>query len=387
MPAEEISRVLFTPLRPVVTAFLDTDSADAQAASSATRRWKTLRRTLEREGADDETLAVMDGAVGVSSEVVRSEVAPAADNVTRPEPDAAADHAGGDVLAIVAAQGQLLLRRALPDRVDAGRGRVGPLAWVTPLLAAQQGMIPYVVVLVDRQGADVWAVDERGDVTDSEIEGDSHQLTQVNQGGLSHHRIHQRAVNKWEANAKEVAAEVSDLVRERRPSAVFVAGDVYAVGFFVAALPGDVAPLVRQLESGARGPESGMDGVSEEVARMARSIAAEETATLLGRFAELRGRGTGCAQGASDVVKALQMALVDTLLVADDDDAQPLAWFGPEPFHVALDRSELDAMGVTQAEQAPLVDVAVRAALGTGARVHVVPRSAVTDRIGAVLRS
>jgi len=386
MPAEEITRCLTTPSRPVVTAFLETASADPQAAASATRKWKNLRRSLEREGADIDTLTAMDEAVGVDSEVVRGGVKPAEDNVTRPQPDALAEHAGGDVLAIVAARGRVLLRRALPAIPDAGSGRVGPLAWVTPLLQAQQGMIPYLVVLLDRAGADVWAVDERGDVADTEIQGDTFQLTQVNQGGLSHRRIHQRAVNKWESNTKEVAAEVSDLVRERRPHAVFVAGDTYAVGFFIAALSGDVAPLVHELESGARGPESGMDAVADQVARLVRTIAAEETAALLAHFKELRGRTDGCAEGPRNVIEALQMAVVDTLLVADDDEERR-AWFGPDPTHVALDRSDVEAMGVSEPEEAPLVDVAIRAAIGTGAHVRVVPRHAIAERIGAILRS
>jgi hypothetical protein len=387
-PNDEVSRCVWTTLRPVVTAFLGTDSADPRAAASATRRWRNLRRSLERDGADEPTLAAMDEAVGVDSEVVRGGISPAEDNVTRPEPDAAAEHGGGDVVAIVAAEGRVLLRRDLPEIADVGRGRVSALAWVTPLLRAQQGMIPHVVVLADRRGADVWAVDQRGHVEDSEVRGETHQLTLVNQGGLSHQRIHQRAVNTWDANAREVAEEVSDLVRGRRPKAVFVAGDPSAVGFFAAALPGDVAPLVRRLTSGARGPESGWNGVAAEVRRSVRTIAAEETTALLAQFEERRGRGTGCVEGAHAVVESLQMAVVETLLVADDEaDEEREAWFGPDAPHIALDRAELAGMGVPEPEHAPLVDVAVRSAIGTGARLHVVPRHAVGGGLGAILRT
>jgi peptide subunit release factor 1 (eRF1) len=106
----------------------------------------------------------------------------------------------------------------------------------------------------------------------------------------------------------------------------------------------------------------------------------------MAHFKELRGRTDGCAEGPRKVIEALQMAVVDTLLVADDDEERR-AWFGPDPTHVALDRSDVEAMGVSEPEEAPLVDVAIRAAIGTGAHVRVVPRHAIAERIGAILRS
>jgi peptide subunit release factor 1 (eRF1) len=205
------------------------------------------------------------------------------------------------------------------------------------------------------------------------------------QGGLSHRRIHERAVNRWKANSQEVAAEVTALVRTHRRSVVAVGGDIAAVGFFEEALPGDVRPLLRRLEAGARGPESGPDGVAEEVLRMVRTVETEETVAVLEEFrAQHAQEGRGAA-GRSAVFRALQMASVDTLLVPEQTE-NVSAWFGPEPTQVALEDGELAVMGVEHPEHAELGDVAVWAALSTGANVRIVPGNALPDGIAAILR-
>ncbi|MGI8806396.1 MAG: hypothetical protein ACR2KK_00805 [Acidimicrobiales bacterium] len=104
---------------------------------------------------------------------------------------------------------------------------------------------------------------------------------------------------------------------------------------------------------------------------------AEDEVAVLQRFREENGRHDRAADGPARVIESLRAAMVDTLLVHDDEDDDRSAWFGPEPNHLGLNVADLEAMGVTQPQQARLVDVAVRAALGTGAAV----------RLGAILRA
>lgn len=90
------------------------------------------------------------------------------------------------------------------------------------------------------------------------------------------------------------------------------------------------------------------------------------------------------------VVRQGTLPYVIPLLVRDDPGDDRSAWFGEEPGQVALDREAL----VVESEPTPvegrLVDVAVRAALGTGAEVRVLDPE--TDGrgpdggVGAVLR-
>ena len=78
---------------------------------------------------------------------------------------------------------------------------------------------------------------------------------------------------------------------------------------------------------------------------------------------------------------------IDVLLVHDHRDDTRSAWFGPERVHVASQPAELRALGVDEPREGRLVDVAIRAALGTGAGVRVIPEHGpVTEGIGGLLR-
>lgn len=78
---------------------------------------------------------------------------------------------------------------------------------------------------------------------------------------------------------------------------------------------------------------------------------------------------------------------MDALLVHDAADDGRTAWFGPDPTHVAPTRAALRDLGVDSPRQGRLVDVAVRATLGTGAGIRVVPAGAgVGEDPGAILR-
>jgi hypothetical protein len=75
------------------------------------------------------------------------------------------------------------------------------------------------------------------------------------------------------------------------------------------------------------------------------------------------------------------------LLVHEDPDDDRRAFFGPDPTAIGLRPDDLAALGVDEPSEAPLVDVAVRAALGTGAGIRVVPAGhAPTGGLGAILR-
>ncbi|MDQ3353996.1 MAG: hypothetical protein M3507_05870 [Actinomycetota bacterium] len=105
------------------------------------------------------------------------------------------------------------------------------------------------------------------------------------------------------------------------------------------------------------------------------------------QWREERGQHDRAAETHGRVVEALQMHMVQTLLVHDDPGDDRMAWFGPDPGHLAMQRNELEAMGVENPEQARLVDACVRAALGTGSDIRIVPAGELADGLGAVLRS
>lgn len=113
----------------------------------------------------------------------------------------------------------------------------------------------------------------------------------------------------------------------------------------------------------------------------------ENARTWSRRWREERGQHDRAAETHGRVVEALQMHMVQTLLVHDDPGDDRMAWFGPDPGHLAMQRNELEAMGVEHPEQARLVDACVRAALGTGSDIRIVPAGELADGLGAVLRA
>ncbi len=370
---------------PVASLYLPTPSKDPQASRHATLRWKNLRRELAEAGADEATLAAMDQAVGVDTVSVAAAIAGAPENHPAAAPaDDEADHGEGDVLAVIAANGEVLLRRALADDSGHDGARWGATAWLTPLLAAAQAATPYLVALLDRKGADIWGVADDGDIVDEQVDGADFPIHRSQQGGWSQRRLQQRVINTWEANAGEVAQAVADLAGRLHSERVLVAGEDHAVHAFLAAAPAALVPLIRKLDAGTRHDP---DAAAAEVERLVRSVQAEDTVSQIQAFRAELGGARHAASGARAVVGALQMAMVDTLLVHDDPADDRRAWTAVDGSQVALEDRELTEMGVQESTAGRLIDVCVRAALMQGAEVRLVPGSLLEGGIGALLRA
>lgn len=380
----ELAPCLHAP-GPVASLYLPTPSKDPQAARHATLRWKNLRRELAEAGADEPTLAAMDQAIGVDTVSVAAAITGAPENHPAAAPaDDEADHGEGDVLAVIAAEGKVLLRRALPADSGGDGARWSATAWLTPLLASAQAATPYLVVLLDRKGADIWGVAADGDVVDEQMEGADFPLRRTQQGGWSQRRIQQRAINTWEANATEVAETVAELAGRLQSERVLVAGEDHAVHSFLAAAPAALVPLIRKLDAGTRNDP---DAAAAEVERLVRSVQAEDTVAQIQAFRAELGGARHAASGARAVVGALQMAMVDTLLIHDDPSDDRLGWMAIDGSQVALEERELTEMGIQEVAAGRLIDVCVRTALLQGAEVRLMPGSLLEGGIGALLRA
>jgi hypothetical protein len=344
---------LFRHDGPFVTAYLSARSDQERAQQRLELHWKSVRSELGAEGATDEDLAAMDAAVTDAS------------------------HVGGDTLALVAAGGRVLLARHLPEPPAGDAWRLGLLPWVGPLVETAQTLLPHVIVLAERSGAEIYGFDASGESVSEEVNASSNEDVElVKAGGWSQRRYQQRAIQTWEENAKEVAEEVAAIAKQVAARVIGIAGDVHAVRLLQEKLPSEIAPLVRPL---------GDHGIGD-AARLVDTVVAEETVRVIQEYKEEKGQHDRYADGPARTVEALQQATVQTLLVHDDPGDDRMAWFGPEPGHLGLDEASLRAMGVDQPLQARLIDVCIRAAYGTAAEVRVVPSAIVTDGLAAVLR-
>src|SRR5919106_183639 len=180
-------------------------------------------------------------------------------------------------------------------------------------------------------------------------------------------------------------AAVATLAKRVGAEIVLVAGDVRAVGFLREHLPAAYAARLHEIEGG-RGFGSGA-GIDQEAQEHVRAAVDRETATVLEAFREEAAQHDLAVEGAANTLQALARAQVEVALVHDDLEDDRRAWLGPPASHVSAPRGAPQDLGVTPIQEGRLTDVVVRAALGTGAGIRVIPGEAgVADGIGGVLR-
>lgn len=347
---------------PVVTALIATPSATEDAAKQLEIRRGNLERDLRERDVDDATREAVLGAVG--------------------------DHALGGTRLVAAAGGEVLLALSLPEPPGAELLAVGPLPRLLPLFAAADAALPHVVVLADRTGADILGYTSGPDpVSAVEVSGGDWPLTKVHAGGWREQHMHAAVEKTWEDNAEDVAHQVA-LVADKIGAAVVVGtGDERALGYVADHLPAELADRWRTV-SGGRAADGSAHHVAGRVLEVLAERRAAQTLELLDRFALHRGEGRA-ADGPVDTLAALRKAQVGTLVVTDGLDDARTAWYGEEPTAVAADAAALADLGVTEPREAPLVDVLLRAAVGTDADVTVVTgavEESPRDGVGALLR-
>lgn len=350
---------------PFTSMYMDTEGDVDQAADKVAVRWKSLRGAMLAAGVPQGTVAAIDPLVGGS-------------------------YRAGATLAVIAAADGPRYSANLPDPPPRDTLlRHGPLPDVLPLLAAAQAAVPHVAVLTDRTGADM-AARVADDVARTErVTGRvTPHIHKAHAGGWSEPRFQHRAEAIWESNASEVADALTQLVDRVRPRFVAVAGDVHALQLLHEQAP----KRVRELLEVVGGEYGSLAAVFAEADKLVAATVQADNRALLDRFAEELGQRDRAADGAAATLAALGRGQVETLLLTGlflDDERT--AWFGPAPTDVAADRDTLAGLGVPDPVEARLVDVAVRAALGTGAGVRVLepaagPGQAPGEGVGALLR-
>jgi hypothetical protein len=371
MIAHELTRTIEAH-GPLLSAYIATggvESAGPRVGLYAHLRWKSVRPELEREGAPASLLDRVDALIE------------------------AAPRSHGTLAVVAAGERGILLARHLPRRPPYDRDAVtrwGPLPWLLPLLAQAQTLVPHVAVLASRAAAEIASRTAEPDAferpAEVEVSGQGGpQLTRSKPGGWSQPRYQHRAEVLWEHNAAEVAANLAKVVDGDRPRFVAVAGDVRAVQL----LRDESPKRVKELIEVVGGELGSIHEVLAAADRLVEATVAGDTRAVLDRFDEERGQRDRAADGVGPTLDALGMGQVETLLVVDRAGDDRTTWIGDRPEQLSPDRERLAAEGVAKPTEAPLVDAAVRAALGTSAAVRVLDpeaEDAPSEGIGGLLR-
>ena len=363
---------------PLTTVSLDVSRSEEAGDREVRSRWNNLRRSLEQHGAPASTVEA------IGEVVLRPTHVP-----------------GPHGRVVVASDGDILLDHVLaapPARDEAFHNGVPALM---PAAQAADEAVHYLVVEIDRAGADLtWTGGAPGEEREEHVDGGHDVLHKAaGAGGLlgwNTRRVDARAEDSWERNAEAVAKEIERGVVEHRPEIIMLTGDVKAVSLVRAELSRPTSERVVEVPGGSRA-----EGVKEDVfaARLHEVVEAHRARrreAVVDRMREGLGRGEGAVTEVGDVVTVLRRGQVAELVILQDAARIPAPlherrlWVGPDPLQLALRRSELESLGVEPHEAQELrADIALlRAAVAQDAGVTFALEGSVdlVDGIGAVLR-
>ncbi|WP_438387755.1 baeRF2 domain-containing protein [Actinopolyspora saharensis] len=357
---------------PFVTVYLDTSGNVEDASRTVGLRWRSAREQLSADGASEEDLGAVDEVVGAHQW-----------------------RAGQRGQLVIAAGGEVVFRDELPDSPeefsDDELARVGPLPHLMPYLRLRSPRVPYVLGLVDRTGADVHVVDAGRHSGSVSVEGESGPVHKSHTAGEGHEKSHHDAVEEqWRRNAEQVAAAVDEQALRVAAETIVLAGERQIRRMVHDQLRKGFRDRVVATEAGHRDRNASEQTLQREVAEAVDAVVREQVDSAVQDFERELGQRDRAVDGWADTVTALQRGQVGTLLRSRSEVGDPPAslWIGPDPKQIALDRSGLAELGVSDPEQVSADEALVRALVGTDAELVLVDpeRKLLTAGIGAVLR-
>jgi len=341
---------------PTATVVLAAPSATPDAGDQLDVRWRNARSQLAAVGAPETELDELDVVAGQL------------------------DHGQGAAVVIINSPDGPAWVEYLDDEVTHDLAVRGELPRLGPVLESRQRSVAHMIVVADRVGADVIAVDAGSELESAEVKGSDLHIHRGHPGGWSQRRFQQRAENRWEANASDVAEVVIEMAKRAEPRFIALAGDVRAVTFLLDQLPADLADISQKLDG------QSPDLIAEQTVRAAADIVARDTVAVLEGYKEAVGQGRA-ATDAAQTLAALSDGRVETLLVHDDPDDDRAARFErPGLACSILDLSATNS-GPSEDLTGRLVDVAIRSAILSDATIRFVSAHAGSpDGLGAILR-
>lgn len=357
---------LYSVPGPFASVYLDFQAGVADPSRQVPPRWDALRAALVDQGADAASLDALEARLSA---------------LTR---GALADSGR----AMIAAGGRVLLDQPLPTSIGGDQAAVTALPHVGPLLTSRDTHVPHMLVVLDRQGADIYNYDSEFSA-ECIVVGRDYPLHKPHAGSWSHRRYHQRVENFWEQNAAEAAAEIDRIVCATKPEILILAGDARARAALRGRLGHRSRGLLVETDRGGRAEGSPADSLREEVERLAGECDIRRHDRLVSRFEEEPGPQDRAVQGVRPTVAAVRRAQVGTLLLDFTTVEGMTLWVGRrDPVELATSESELRDLGVTDCVQERLDDALIAGCAATDAGFSAITAAELdlTDGVGALLR-
>jgi hypothetical protein len=341
-----LSELTETP-GPYATVYLDASHDSESADRELELRWAGHRSELAEQGADEPTLAALDRAVA--------------------DADPAVGRAGR---VLVAADGRVLLDRALAEPPARPSAAWGPAPDVLPLLLDAPEPMTVVVVRVDKSGGEILLAGEDGAGVQQldEVRGDRYPLHKTRGGGWKHLKMQHTVENTWRANVAALAERVDTEVRRTGARVLVLAGDGQSRTLLREALAERTASIAVDVEHSGGRSGADDDELAGAVEAAARNVVDAELQAVLERLDQALGRPDGLAVGGLEpVLEALRAQQVNTLFLDGGVTRDGELWVGEVASQVATDAERLRGLGSEPVGQVP-VDVALlQAAAASGA--------------------
>lgn len=325
MHAERFRRVVSAE-GPFASVYFEDSHDTEDAAKQRELTWRSLRVSLADQGAPEVVLAALEKAVLEGPPAV-----------------------GRSGRGLVAAADHVVLDQHLVRPPAQQEARYSEMPYLVPVIEHATAT-PYLLVAVDRQGADISIRDTEGHLVSSEtVEGGEYPVHKAAGAETAGYGDPQpQAEEAVRRNIAAVADRVTALIDDHVAEPVFVIGETRSRADFLEALPERARAIAVPLEGGARAAGSGADAVEDELdAELARRrLAVIDDAAQ--RFRAETGRGSGLAvEGLDHVCAALRAGSVDTLIIGDLGPRTVLV--GDDPTSVAVDADQLSELGSSQA--------------------------------------
>ncbi|MFE5588147.1 hypothetical protein [Kitasatospora sp. NPDC056531] len=352
---------LYARQGPYACAYVDTsrDLDDPDRAIELRRRY--LEAQLAAQGADLATTGAIAQVVGTDR-----------------------DLPGRHGQAIFAAHGRLALAEELPEPPPSDTARLTMVPDAMPLALQHAPDIPYVAAAVHRvpQPPVARVAEAEVEVT---VQAGRWPATRVAPGHRSRRQV---PAEEWRQAAVAVAGRIADLADRGDAEEIVLSGDHRARNTIARELPKRLRPRIVGIDSTGWDAEPERALLEEELRYLFRGRLSARDQASVERFLARRARGSGAAEGLAVTVAALRRGQAEAVLINDPFDLHQRLWVGLAPKQIGLTEVELRGIGVESGWQEPADAALIRAIVGTGAELVVVPRDELPlpDGLGALLR-
>ncbi|MBO1414557.1 hypothetical protein [Streptomyces sp. FH025] len=361
---------LYARQGPYACAYIDTSRDLDDPDRSIDLRRRHLEDQLAAQGADTATTGAIARVVGTDR-----------------------DLPGRHGQAIFAAHGRLALAEELPDPPPGDTARLAMVPDAMPLALQHAPDIPYVAAVVHRiaQPPGSRTAEAEVEVT---VQAGRWPTARVAPGHRTRRQVpawgspRPKAGGEWRQAATEVAGQIADLADRDEAEAIVLSGDHRARNTIARELPRRLRPRVIAIDSTGRGTEPERALLEEELRYLFRGRLSARDQACVERFLTRRARGSGTTKGLADTVTALRRAQAEAVLINDPFDLNQRLWVGMAPKQIAANQAELRGLGVEAGWEEAADAALIRAVVGTGAELVVVPRDdlPLPDGLGALLR-